>query len=293
MRAVPDDFATVCREMPVRQMIPHYKASQHTIAQWFERVGINPADVRQYNRQIDNRRPRPDDFLDMAPWMTRAELENHYHAGTSTVMRWISEIGGKPRKGAAGKENARTKAVPDDFRQNAHRKNEELREIYGCSPAMLARWRRECGIEPPKFTKQKMQAPDDFAKLSGKMDTIALAERLHVSKATILRWRKEHGIGRKTHPVDRSSTGGRRISFNRPGTPTAPHAPRDDSEAGQAADFMKRRGWINVFRMNDRGEPDQRGARFQCGRLVLTPAEIIEKASAKGFAPARFWGVAA
>lgn len=61
---------------------------------------------------------------------------------------------------------------------------------------------------------------------------------------------------------------------------------RDMSEAGQAADFMRRDR--RVFRCDISGNQSQGGKYWMCGIVWMTDAELIERARAKGFQPVRW-----
>ncbi len=71
---------------------------------------------------------------------------------------------------------------------------------------------------------------------------------------------------------------------------TSPHRvegyQRDMSEAGQAADFMRRDR--RVFRCDLNGNQDSKGRYWMCGIVWMTDAELIERATAKGFRAVRW-----
>lgn len=61
---------------------------------------------------------------------------------------------------------------------------------------------------------------------------------------------------------------------------------RDMTEAGQAADFMRRDR--RVFRCDLNGNQDGKGKYWMCGTVWMTDAELIERARAKGFRAVRW-----
>lgn len=96
MKPMPEDFPTVCRQMSVRAMIPHYRTSQRTLSLWFKEIGVNPRELGLPRSGDYVKRERPSDYEANAAVMTRHELEKHYHAGYTTVSRWIEESGVRP-----------------------------------------------------------------------------------------------------------------------------------------------------------------------------------------------------
>ncbi|SNT16159.1 hypothetical protein SAMN06295912_15029 [Sphingomonas laterariae] len=186
--------------------------------------------------------------------------------------------------------------APPNFREIAEGKSvNAVKKVIGRHYKTIERWFAEHGMEPVRgLAKPRTEEPTGFRDMARTATLVELAKHFHMSKHTAARLRNECGVSRKikSGAVDRSTSGGKRISFNRPGTLAAPVSQRDDSVAGQAADFLRRRDW-KVHRIDDQGRFDLKGKRYQCGRLQVSAPELIAMAENKGFVPFRVWSEAA
>lgn len=162
--------------------------------------------------------------------------------------------------------------MPVDFTEHGSvEKNAELSARYGVGICTITRWRNESGCSAPRSAfsgPPKAPVPDGFALTAPTMTMKQL--RLHYGRGSdvISRWLNEANVKPKTLQY------GYR-------TGAVDHAKRDMTRAGQAADFLKR--WCPVYRCDERGRACTRGDMWRRGNAVLTDAELIERAEAKGF----------
>lgn len=90
----------------------------------------------------------PADFAELAPTMTKYELERHYSASYKTVSRWFKLTGLKPRAPIM----ANAQPVPADFAEVSKRLTVSgMREYYGGGEAKIRRWLAETGLQPCKI----------------------------------------------------------------------------------------------------------------------------------------------
>jgi hypothetical protein len=106
-----------------------------------------------------------------------------------------------------------------------------------------------------------------------------LEARYSVGVETIRRWRLECGVPLQPR-VPRQK---KLLPFKQNAYTTAPidRAHRDDSLAGQAADYLRRFG--PVIRCNAAGRYDPNGDRWLRGSSLLTADEVIERAEFNGW----------
>lgn len=214
--------------------------------------------------------------------------------------------------------------VPEGFAKDAKLPNSVLRVKYQALPAVLARWRRELGM-PRGNRKSKM--PADFAQIGNTKTAPELAAIYRVTEQTITKWRRMAGISmvcKMTPPADLAEqartkcltalsdhygicqttmsrllneAGIRPAKFIRPrrkvaASPYVVTPVADTSLEAAAANELRRAGYANVYRCNSAGIPSPRGDHWRAGTVILTPAQLIERAQRKGFDPSP-WRIAA
>lgn len=138
------------------------------------------------------------------------------------------------------------------------------------------------------------EAPDGFAEYLRDHTYAQAAEHFSAKPASVQRWANKLGVARKFTKKPAASpkpakTVVRKEQFTRQSF-TLQQRPesyqRDMSEAGQAADFMRRDR--RVFRCDLNGNQSQGGKYWMCGIVWMTDAELIERARAKGFQAVRW-----
>jgi len=165
---------------------------------------------------------------------------------------------------------------------------------YDLGPWLGSRGGRPCMDKPSR---------EHFSEQFYNTSTADLAARYQVSKKTIYLWAQQYGLPGKrvigeteeqrAARVERArraqlkSSAGRKFERQ---CFTLAYKPegyqRDMSEAGQAADFMRRDR--RVFRCDLNGNQSQGGKYWMCGIVWMTDAELIERARAKGFQAVRW-----
>ncbi len=136
-------------------------------------------------------------------------------------------------------------------------------------------------------TSRDRAVPDGFAALWAVKTQTQLREHYRVGKQTITEWVRMAGLTRTRAewvPVTRRETTPSIATSTRtvsriPGNRLAPFGNiyRDPTRAGQAADVLRKDGW-KVHRCNAAGIYDPAGSLWQCGRVRVTEAELIERA---------------
>lgn len=188
----------------------------------------------------------------------------------AVYFRFCKEKGVRPVRG--GKV---PRPVPDDFPQHAHEDNLTLTQRYGVNREVIFRWRNETGLKlstAPRTRSVKQAAPDDLCYQARLMTRRQLAEHYGKSFVTIDGWLRSIGCRAKQDII------GRPAWSHRSGI-TKPHDARENSRAGQAANFMAR--YWSTFRADARGYPLPDGFFWNCGGKVMTDDEIIAVADEK------------
>lgn len=230
----------------------------------------------------------PADFAQHATTLGWEALRKLYRKDTPTLQRWIAETGVvRPvLKGGRVKRE-----VPADFAaMSAKHTNVELMAIYGCGSEMLYRWRKETGAK----RRDKMVIPDDFAERWKTNGILKLAAHYGRNHTTISTWIAKLGLRRPRGqtltqqakraepkpvkaPVARNAAPVRSIKPDAYRTAPLDRVQRDMSAAGRAADTLRRDRWT-VFRCDEKGHADPAGKMWLCGRIIVTSAELIERA---------------
>lgn len=134
---------------------------------------------------------------------------------------------------------------------------------------------------------QRRACPDDLAEVFETKSLKDLMLHYHCSYKVLREWMTEKGLVSRrpsftlTKPVRPKPPRPQRPKL-RFVPPRAQRSPvdrfvRDSSAAGMAADYL-RPDYVPVYRCTADGQPKPEGSHWRCGRLVLTDAEIIERA---------------
>lgn len=159
--------------------------------------------------------------------------------------------------------------------------------IHNVNHKKLGPWLRK----PGKTPRDLSIIPPNFALFWQTKTQKQLGRHYAVSNMAIAHWVRALGLKRpvkeqppKYPPVAsrRSARGAPCKTKNVSGVPGHKYAPfsvgfRDASAPGQAADTLRRDGW-KVHRCNAAGIYDPAGSMWQCGRLLITTEELIERA---------------
>lgn len=126
--------------------------------------------------------------------------------------------------------------------------------------------------------------PKDFADLAPTMTRTELVEHYNRNAKVIARWIQEAGT--ESRPVTRAQcteTARRKALLRRHRNNAYMSTPvdrpsKDMSEAGRAADYLRRFG--PVIRCNRDGRYDPDGDRWLRGSTLLTAGEVVDRAAA-------------
>jgi hypothetical protein len=238
-------------------------------------------------------RPAPADLALIASTETIQQMMRRYRASKSTIYHWMKCNGIQRQPLRGGFE---PKAMPADFPQHYRESLKLLTARYGVGDGVLTRWRRELGgIE-------KASVPTDFADRFAASTIDELRAHYRRGWVTISRWIKEAGLSRpapikkpapakamkpdKAMPVAflRAAPEVTRVRHARPNayqTAALNVVVRDMSEAGRAADYLRRFG--PVVRCDERGRYNENGTHWRRGSTILTAADVIERAEYNGW----------
>lgn len=171
-------------------------------------------------------------------------------------------------------------AAPDGFAADAaEMTSRQLMEKYGVSGATLHRWRGQLGLSAPSW---RQPVPDGFRDLAPTMTMAALVAHFGRAERTVRRWCNEVGV-MPARAV--------RVYTPRPARETSgwkhpvaiSNVRRDYTQAGQAADFLRKFG--PVVRCNPGGGYHPDGKHWRRGSSILTADEIIDRATRNGWNP--------
>lgn len=220
-----------------------------------------------------NATPIPDDLPQLAGIKTQEALASHYGVSKGLVARWLSNAGLK----SAGLPKA---PVPDDFAAMARGMSQiALCRHYRRDRKTVVRWLAETGTTYARNTRKKSVAkppppvnlrpvPDDFAARAPIMTRSAMRGYYSAASTTIARWLAETGISPRT--VDYRPTRGA-AGTNLSGV-------RVKSIYDDAADALRREHFA-VYRCDDRGVADFKGAFWRVGNTLNTPSELLGRAA--------------
>ena len=89
-KPLPDDYVASARHLHTAALCAQYGVSDTVVRRWAKMTGQWPSKCATSH----NSRPVPDDFAQIAPTMTIAEMQRHYNAHwDGTVRRWMRETG--------------------------------------------------------------------------------------------------------------------------------------------------------------------------------------------------------
>ena len=177
------------------------------------------------------------------------------------------------------------RGAPADFAEMAATmSNPQLAKHYGCGTCLPGRWRKELGLgEPPRMKSGPAPRviPDDFKTWAVGKSLRAIAARYGMSHEMARRFRVQIGV--QHNPVGKHVTPDKPAHLVRNAYMTAPvdRAVKDGSRAGLAADYLRRDA--PVYRCRPLGAADANGSHWRYGRVVLSDAELIERAERKGW----------
>jgi hypothetical protein len=162
--------------------------------------------------------------------------------------------------------------IPDQFSEDSHLTNLELRLKYQAGDKLVARWRRELSAQKGHSTARK-ETPADIASHNG-LSHRDVGKIYGVSPATIARWRSELGIPTPT-----------RIESNRVKAalvPSPPPAPVfvDKTRAEGAAQFL--RPYYRPVYHREIEDKKLKGT-YVVGRQIMNAADMVKLAEEKGF----------
>ncbi len=172
------------------------------------------------------------------------------------------------------------RVIPDDFPARVAEMNyDQLRLHYKAGNQTVSRWMREAGLSRPKGNRAqtKRPVPTGFAKLAD-LSSAELQERYNCSKEIIRRWRAEVGVVPVPHRK-KTVTGNMALAELNARFSGQDNRPRGVAE--RAADVL--RPYAPVYRCTDTGRADFTGKFWRYGTVVVTDAELIERAERKGF----------
>jgi len=223
-------------------------------------------------------RTLPRDFIANARTMTNDNLRHHYACGHTVLTRWLKEAGDLERP--KYDQRHRLRDMPDDFEDYANQESlADLAKRYKAGLNAVQRWRIELGAQVAKNPLRPM--PDSFPATAPLHCRNELLLMYQCGAPVLDRWLAEAGVEAKKYvPINLS--GGKNWIGRAAGvlTPT-PQPQRDDSTVGEAADFLRRKGWV-VFRARTiRAEAPKDD--WIVGRLTLPTSEMVARAERGGF----------
>lgn len=162
----------------------------------------------------------------------------------------------------------------------------QVADLIGRCQESILRAAATHGLGPWKHIAALPTRPDRdaFAKRMTELTPEQMASAYRVTRKTVYKWARQFGLA---WPESKRAWHSRRLTHAKPIQQTAGEAyQRDMSEAGQAADFMRRDR--PVFRCDVNGNQNQGGKYWMCGIVWMTNDELIIRARSKGFRPVRF-----
>lgn len=134
--------------------------------------------------------------------------------------------------------------------------------------------------------------PGDFREVAPGRSINELQRIYGAGPDTIVRWRKETGVGTSRIPAPRRVAPRKPTGIrSRQPLPRPLIDARDQSRAGLAAQFLQKFG--PVFRCTAEGQADPKGTHWRRSSSVLTDAEIMERATRQGWRPNQWRELAA
>jgi len=236
---------------------------------------------------MSGERPMPADFGDHLT-KTIAQQMEIFGAGKGAIARWRRECGIKVNQRGWSDADLETIRQGMIAGLNAAQIAESMGNGRGRKGVLnaakhyaLGEWASNKGGRPTDTI------PDDFAEKWATMTIRDLMVVYSRSFNTITKWTRKLNLKRPRRAVAKPQT----VSFIRQApsekrrfvkdryanAPTNTHQ-RDMSAAGIAADVLRRDRWA-VYRCNEAGHQSIGGKFWRCGRVVVTDAELIERAA--------------
>jgi hypothetical protein len=215
-----------------------------------------------------------------APSYAAAAVELGLTLKVVTARIHTLRMAGDPRLSPIKRRGLACIPVPADFLEHASAQNAELTARYDVSKSTVTRWRKETNTRkrdvarprPVGVPYKPLPVPDNFVALAPTMRMHEAGIFWGVGPRPLYRWARKVGVSfRRIKQI-----GNRQNSM-----PTDRAAHRDMSNAGQAADHLRRYG--PVFRCTADGKPDTKGTHWHRGSFVLTDEDIIDRAQRNGW----------
>lgn len=189
-----------------------------------------------------------------------------------------------------------TRPMPEDF--PIHGKVETQKQLmlrYGCGTKAISRWRKQCGFTHHNAPAVKPKPiPETFASACEVMTSRQVCEHFGIGISTMWKWCAKAGARPYREPKQLTAKRALYAGKGRPkrrdfgGIASSVH--RDDSEAGRAANFLRRLG--PLFRCDAQGHQLQDGFFWNRGGHILTDEDIIARAQRKGWNPEQWRALA-
>lgn len=223
------------------------------------------------------KRPMPADFAAVAPTMPLMELRARYGTGYEQINRWLKEAGIRSKP-----VQRPTRPMPKDFADIAPALTiKQLQKHYAAGHEVIGRWLKEAGVlsfnhvhKPPQ--PHRLPIPEDFAEVAPHMTQVELHRRYGRDYTVIRRWCREAGVEplpRVYAPPPRRKRMDRKTGLRGSNIQNI----RASSIYDEAASVIQRERFA-VYRCNERGAADHTGNHWRVGNVVLTPAELLERA---------------
>lgn len=103
-RPMPDDFAEMRAKHSLAYLIKHYQCGNRAIQRW--NVSLNGPSKRK------TRIPVPDNFLAIAPRLTKLGMGREWNVSNTVIDRWLKETGVKLFVRGYNKDLRTVKAAP-------------------------------------------------------------------------------------------------------------------------------------------------------------------------------------
>lgn len=216
------------------------------------------------------------------------DLEKRYGVGKYVLQRWRRELGIYPRRVKISiqmKEVIRLSEAGLSVNQISNNLGVGRKAVYGAAE-------RYGYVFPKRKPASRAQPlPVDFAEKFHTMSYEALADYYQRAVKTIRAWASRAGLKRVRPAVTPANRLSRARPIERPIYQRSSAAPRlvthhkavisevrrDSTEAGKAQEILQRDKWV-VYRCDETGRQTQSGKLWRCGRVIVTDAELIERA---------------
>lgn len=135
---VPANFAEMVARTHQLGLVRHYRVSNSTVRRWLGETGLTPAPAPRVENP--RRMPMPEDFPELAPTLTRAQLGDRLGVSDTVILRWCQEAGVRPMRSPfrrrKGGPVARGEAIPPVDPDLAAQAAQFLRRrfiVYSCA----------------------------------------------------------------------------------------------------------------------------------------------------------------